>query len=1608
MSDLVNLGFKADTGGLTRAQNELDKTAVAGGRLDKQNSITTRSLGLVGTAIAAVGVTASLQQLIKYTDSWSNLNTQLRQVTSSEEQLLSVRERLLQVSRETRIDLDATVGLYAEMTRGTSDLNISSDKLVEITKTLNNLFLAGGKPLSEMTGAIRQLNQGFASGVLRGDEFNSVAEGAPRIMDALSASLGKTRGELRAFAATGGITSAVMIKALESYSGTAQQLANTVKLTFEQTMGLVKTNVTQFVGESELIGSAVDNLGGSLLSLSQNIEATAYALGAAGAVIATAYGVKTTAAIGASITATYARIKADGEALVAQRTLEAQTARTTLVRLESAAAESNIALKVEAANAARLRSSIAAFDAEFALEAQRQRAQISETGRIQSGLRMSEINASRAITTNQLTASETALSAALARTTAAETAATVGKARLGAATAAVTTATVAQTTASRALGVATSFLMGPWGILIAAVGLGAATFLTASDNIDEATASAERHAKAMSELETIYSKWNKTRLEGERDKLLARSNEILFERLDIEEKIQKLSANATMQRGMETIVNPEVLAEIERLEKSLVSLGNENENIDNSLGKVLAALDAFITKKKEATSTVDKSVEANRKLADSYNSQILSLHNQRTALQMTGDEFELYTAKQTALMYGATEAMLENVEKQVKALQKSRKEFELFANFEETMNAPDWIASMGGDLDSVESKIDSFGGAWSRTGSVIVDAFGDMGDAMNSYMQSMDELSSIQKELDAEKKKSGADLVKIAKLEQSVNEKKVSAELSGYKSLASGAAGMFSEKTAAAKAFTAISQVMAVTEIALSYQKMAAGTAETAVHVTNETTKQSANALTAITAAFAAPFPVGFVAGAAMIGIMASLLGGAFGGGGGGSYTAPEIGGTGTVLGDGEAQSASITNAFDKLEDIELDQLSELRGIRSSMQALSNGIANLAKSLVSGLDFGDTGYAGRLGTTDEFNMPSLINKMPTFIDPLLSILDGFVGGIIGSFSSTKKELLDSGITFVSQTFAEIFESGQVDASVFQVIETTKKKFWGASKKTRVSTEYSDIDDAIVNQMADIFGFIGDSVLGAVNSLFNDSLAEEMLSSFQIDIGDISFKDKTGEEIQKELEAIFSQQADLMTSYLIPQMNKFQQMGEGLFETLMRVTQEQAIFNDAMERTGYEYQKFVTSIEKVDFAQAIIGMVGGIEQFSELSNSFFESLYSDAEQFAYLESSLGSAFDSLGLSIVGSREEFKDLINGIDITTESGQALYAALLELVPGMDKYLEALEDEEAAKAEAAKRLADQTQNVTLRLLEEQGRSEEALAMRRQMELDAADGSLHSMLKMIYALEDSAMAEAERAKEIQAAEQLLNQSKNLQIRLLTAQGESEAALALTREMELASTDESLRGLLSLIHAQEDANKLQSDAQSALESTSNELNNAVSGFRSISESLNAIIYGAYDAIEVGVTKLDDALKMSRSGNFSGASGLSVEGAIGNTSNYESIASYNFARDVALNKIAEIRDLSVSAEDVTERAIQAIDANIANVAVDIFEQKASLSSIKDTNTSTDSNVLELVKTMKQDSESQQEGNKELIILLEKMNKDSVAANKILKRIEYNAQYITPTE
>ena len=90
--------------------------------------------------------------------------------------------------------------------------------LKDITSTFGGFRTAavlGGATAAEASAAFTQLSQALGSGALRGDEFRSIAEQAPLVLQAISDETGIAAGDLKEYAAQGLLTSDIVIKALK-------------------------------------------------------------------------------------------------------------------------------------------------------------------------------------------------------------------------------------------------------------------------------------------------------------------------------------------------------------------------------------------------------------------------------------------------------------------------------------------------------------------------------------------------------------------------------------------------------------------------------------------------------------------------------------------------------------------------------------------------------------------------------------------------------------------------------------------------------------------------------------------------------------------------------------------------------------------------------------------------------------------------------------------------------------------------------------------------------------------------------------------------------------------------------------------------------------------------------------------------------------------------------------------------------------------------------------------------------------------------------------------------------------------------------------------------
>jgi hypothetical protein len=773
---------------------------------------------------------------------------------------------------------------------------------------------------------------------------------------------------------------------------------------------------------------------------------------------------------------------------------------------------------------------------------------------------------------------------------------------------------------------------------------------------------------------------------------------------------------------------------------------------------------------KELPPEIQKLLEVIQKLKEEnvaksfFDETNASLDLQKQKLTLTAEEFEVYKVKMNAIASGVAPKLVEEL---VKITRENQKLKQSFADNKE--------------FDKLISDVDKFGGAWSKTGSVVIDAFGDMSDALGDYMDRMEDIGALEKRVAEARIAYGDDNIDVIRLQNELNDERVSAELSGMKSLSAATGSLFAEKTAAAKAFAALNKVIAIAEIALSFQKMAAGTAETAVHVANETTKTGANALTAITSAFAAPFPVGFVAGAAMIGVMAGLLGSLFGGGGAvvdPTQARQDSQGTGTLLGSGE-KSGSISNLQESFEDIQLDQLAELQGIRGGLSAIGSGIDLVTRSFISsnigdGSEFEGKSQVSANLLNGVFGGERLIDKL--LGGTLNSLVSSFVGNLFGK---TRTEVVDSGILFIETSLKDIIDSGISGAQAYFDVTKTKKKLFGLISSSSTTTETQGLGADFERQISGIFANIGETVSSAAGLLGLD--VAESIGNFQVDLGKISLEGLSGEEITEELNAVFGSAADSIAQLAAPSILKFQEVGEGAFETLVRVAKEQAIFNDQINNMGISLVG-LSDVMKIDIAQSLISLTGGLEEFSSVTSSFIDNFFSDSDKLNFLESSLTDVFDSLGLSLVDSREGFKELVQGVDITTEEGQQLLATLLEINPALSEYIDELE-----------RVESERLDMTIQLLEIQGKSEEALAISRRLELEAMDESLVSLQNLIY-------AESERVQAIQDQEDAVRDSFSaIQQSVLLDKQRAQAILdvaAQARDSELSRVED-LRASLS-------------------------------------------------------------------------------------------------------------------------------------------------------------------------------------------------------------------
>lgn len=1355
------------------------------------STMKTSVIALTSAYLSFEAVVGGGKMFLQQADALTNTNSRLKLVTASSQELLNMQKQLFVVANDTRTGYLKTIDLYTNITNGAKEYNIEQSKILTVTESINKSVIVGGADAKATEAAMTQLGQAFISnfkGV--GQELGSLRDQAPRLYRAMVEGMGVTSDKFKKMAEDGKLSTEIIIEAIlkgtksidEDFSKMAKTNAQGVELILNQYLKIVEgidnkfeissatvAGLNQITDVLSNINSYLDGLSSEEIeNITAQIKNMGIALVGSYATIKTAQGVysvynsileSNNKINKLNIEIEQAKTKAIilGEQAVKARKLADEAKNTAQVSglllaenhyktLNKEATALEIAAKKQQAYSYQLESTAKGFSAS-AFGANLLKGALSTIPFMAISMGIS------AIATSLLTASK---NSEILEKTIKSTSEELSK------------LTKNQLEYRKSL-IETELIQARLD-LSNAKAKAANGSLADKSYADEMSVKFEELAKSSRNVKEALSDLSKQKIDLDsktntsNQKPIVRDDSAIIKlmgselskfNLELDDNVKKLKeAGAT-----ETEINKyrsDALKEFSEKNKKATTEQNKAYLDISKIGmseyeKALLSITEQTKSWLEAGVKTNDALAAQSKLIDELNNkkvidtakEDLSYYERLVQLKSDSYEKEIELANiaytQKALDIQGLNRPIEDKEKLLDL------ETQLYNKTLERVGIDNQINGLdeasNSYQDMLEAQIDLLDATndWNSnltgTAAALADVASATGKLSKLNLTNLKNEDKLRTEYEKNKLKfydNEEELKKIdlkyTKDKATLDEKNISATLIGYSNIAGAMSSMYDEGSRDAAAFQIAQSSLALVEGTRAILTAGTGDPYTAIPRMIAMGVMVSSLLSNIGIAFGMNSDTETHSG---IGLVA------------------ENTGTGTVLGSNEA-SESITNSLSILEDFAQPQFQVLSEMNKNVKTIADNISGVARILVNNSDFAlgggftETSWSKQAislnNTLTKMTMPitsfidGIISKIPIIGDiPGLSSISGLINKALGSVfgkTSVKTTLQDSGYVFNDTLLTTAIEDG-INSKAYQYVKIKKKKksVFGSSSSTKYKTYYGEgLDDETSNQFSLILGNIYDSVIAAGVALDSTQKeTEKALSKYIVKLGKISLKGKSQGQIQELLTNIFSAQSDNIAKTAFPLLNEFQQVGEGMFETLTRVATGMEEAGFYIKRLGQDFEDLkyteiinkqgdvgfealyqsITKFEEATYpvnnnlllivenldataeelysiyvnldelrdrliylgheAQGLssdmIMGAGSISELTDAFSSYFDNFLSDDEQLTYNTQQLIEQFNSLNIALPTSKDGFRALLDSIDLTTASGQELYGRIIVL---------------------------------------------------------------------------------------------------------------------------------------------------------------------------------------------------------------------------------------------------------------------------------------------------------------------------------------------------------
>lgn len=204
--------FDAIEENIRNANNEQQKfnNSICGGSNSANGLLST----IKKIAIAAGGI-AGINKVLNISDELASTKARLNLLVDDGGSVEALEQKIMASAQRSRSAYFDTASAVAKLGLNAGNaFGGNMDQVIAFMEQVNKQFVIGGATAQEQSNAMIQLTQAMAAGALRGEELNSILDGAPGIARAIEKYMGIAEGSIKTVAQEGKVTAEVVKNAM--------------------------------------------------------------------------------------------------------------------------------------------------------------------------------------------------------------------------------------------------------------------------------------------------------------------------------------------------------------------------------------------------------------------------------------------------------------------------------------------------------------------------------------------------------------------------------------------------------------------------------------------------------------------------------------------------------------------------------------------------------------------------------------------------------------------------------------------------------------------------------------------------------------------------------------------------------------------------------------------------------------------------------------------------------------------------------------------------------------------------------------------------------------------------------------------------------------------------------------------------------------------------------------------------------------------------------------------------------------------------------------------------------------------------------------------------